>query len=257
MNTGKRRTKIAQLSGAIVLIWLFSSCAPVLAEPSEPIPDSSTKITPSAQPIVAETPLPELEVDLVVTGEMEVVFDWSSDRCEDEQIPDLAVRSFRDSREQVNLIISNPSSSRLTGEDLNSLTLSCEQMMESQKDPDPANFRDNEWLASTYTLDGETIYALVHNEYQGHTHPGQCPQNDYFSCWYNSVTQFISIDSGATFGPIRDVPDHLVAAPPVQYEPGQGPYGMRSPSNIIKGPGDYYYASLSYHSVNSNPQQFA
>jgi hypothetical protein len=255
MNTGNLQTKAAQLSKVILLVWLFSSCAPVHAEPPEPISNSSTEITPSVQPMVAETPLPMLDVDLVVTGEMEVVFDWSTDRCEDEQIPDLAVRAFRDSREQVNLIISNPVSSRLTGEDLNSLTLDCEQMMESQKDPDPANFRDNEWLASTYTLDGETIYALVHNEYQGHTHTGQCPQNDYFSCWYNSVTQFISIDSGATFGTIRDVSDHLVAAPPVQYQPGQGPYGMRSPSNIIKGPGDYYYAFLSYHGFNSNPQQ--
>jgi hypothetical protein len=180
MNTGNLQTKAAQLSKVILLVWLFSSCAPVHAEPPEPISNSSTEITPSVQPMVAETPLPMLDVDLVVTGEMEVVFDWSTDRCEDEQIPDLAVRAFRDSREQVNLIISNPVSSRLTGEDLNSLTLDCEQMMESQKDPDPANFRDNEWLASTYTLDGETIYALVHNEYQGHTHPGQCPQNDYF-----------------------------------------------------------------------------
>jgi len=255
MNTGDQRTKAAQLAGVILLIWLFSSCAQVLAEPSGSISDSSTEIPPTIQPLITETPLPVLDVDLVVTGEMEVVFDWSTDRCEDEQIPDLAVRAFRDSREQINLVMSNPSTSRLIGEDLNSLTPDCKQLMESQKDPDPANFRDNEWIASPYTLDGETIYALVHNEYQGHTHPGQCPQNDYFPCWYNSVTQFISIDSGATFDPIRDAPDHLVAASPARYEPGKGPYGMRSPSNIIKGPGGYYYAFLSYHGVNSNPQQ--
>jgi hypothetical protein len=255
MNTGKQRIKSAQLSGVIVIFWLFSSCTPVLIEPFEPISDSSAEIIPSVQPLITETPLPVLDVDLVVTGEPEVVFDWSSDRCEDEQIPDLAVRAFRDSREQINLVMSNPSTSRLIGEDLNSLTPDCKQLMESQKDPDPANFRDNEWIASPYTLDGETIYALVHNEYQGHTHPGQCPQNDYFPCWYNSVTQFISIDSGATFDPIRDAPDHLVAASPARYEPGKGPYGMRSPSNIIKGPGDYFYAFLSYHGVNSKPQQ--
>ena len=45
-----------------------------------------------------------------------------------------------------------------------------------------------------YTEDGETVYALIHNEYQGHQHPGYCPQNDYVACWDNSITLGISRD---------------------------------------------------------------
>ncbi len=47
MNTGDQRTKAAQLAGVILLIWLFSSCAQVLAEPSGSISDSSTEIPPT------------------------------------------------------------------------------------------------------------------------------------------------------------------------------------------------------------------
>jgi hypothetical protein len=107
-------------------------------------------------------------------------------------------------------------------------------------DPDPAHYNDHEWIASTYTEDGQTIYALVHNEYQGNSHPGRCPQNSYSPCWYNAITLAVSNDGGQTYDHLP-APDHLVAAMPIPYEAGEGPYGIMGGSNIIKGKDGYYY----------------
>ena len=45
-------------------------------------------------------------------------------------------------------------------------------------DADPSQFDEAEWLAAPYTEDGETVYAVVHNEYRGFVFDpaDRCPQ---------------------------------------------------------------------------------
>ncbi|HLF03509.1 MAG TPA: hypothetical protein VI547_16105, partial [Anaerolineales bacterium] len=207
---------------------------------------------PTRTPPPTSTPDPFPDPVLKVAGEEEIVFDWTTDRCEREQIPDLAVRAFRDRAGQVQLITSHYVNYRMTGPDLNQLTPDCRPVMRSDRNADPAMFNDHEWLASLYTEDGQTIYALVHVEYQGHTHLGQCPSNDYFSCWYNTITLAVSEDGGVSYHDAAPPPSHLVATLPIVYLPDEGPYGVRSPSNIIKGQDGYYYAFLQiiYHKTH-------
>ena len=51
-----------------------------------------------------------------------------------------------------------------------------------------------------YTLDGQTIHALVHMEYHGQDHGRvQCPSGRNGACWYDAVTLAVSRDGGATY----------------------------------------------------------
>jgi hypothetical protein len=178
-----------------------------------------------------------------ITGSEEIVFDWSEDACEPADIPDTPARAFKDAKGRVQLIASHYVNRRMIGPDLDHVAHDCSVIMSSHHDPDPARFDDREWIHSTYTPDGKTVFALVHDEYQGHTHPGQCPSGEYFSCWYNAVTLAVSTDGGTSFHHTPPSP-HLVASIPYRYAPGSGPVGLFQPSNIIRNPADGYFYVL-------------
>jgi hypothetical protein len=167
-----------------------------------------------------------------VLGPERIVFRWSSDACEPDDIPDLPVRAFRDWKGQLQVTISHYRNRRLTGRDFDRLRHPCEVALGSDASPDPRRFNDREWIAATYTEDGRNVVALVHNEYQGHRHAGRCPSGQYIRCWYNAVTLAHSRDGGRTFEHAPP-PSHLVAAPLYPYRPDAGPVGVLSPSNIV------------------------
>ncbi len=179
-----------------------------------------------------------------VTGPEEIVFDWSQSACEPADIPDMPVRAFRDAQGSIQLIASHYVNRRMTGPDLDDLAHECAVIMPSHYDPDPAEFNDREWIHSAYTPDGTEVFALIHNEYQGHTHPGQCPSGEYVECWYNAVTLAVSTNGGESYDHARP-PTHLVASIPYDYEPDSGRAGIFQPSNIVYNTTDgYYYALL-------------
>ncbi|MEX3014182.1 hypothetical protein [Gymnodinialimonas hymeniacidonis] len=173
-----------------------------------------------------------------IAGEIETVFDWTTDRCEDYQIPDLPVRAFRNGAGQVSLILSHDSARRMTGPDFGNLTLSCDVLMTSAHNSAPDMFSNIEWIAATW-IEGETVHALLHNEHQGNRYT-DCRSAEYFQCWYNSITYARSDDAGATFERVIPAPDHLVANIPEVYHPDEGIFGAFSPSNIIEREGFYY-----------------
>jgi len=252
---------LQQMTGMVLALMFLLGCSALVATPvpptdtlapptATPAPPTATLVPPSATSTADPFPNPVLRI----VGEEEVVFDWTNDRCEAEHIPDLAARAFRDSSNQVQLITSHYVNYRMVGPDLNNLTTDCDPIMSSTYDPDPSQFADAEWIAAPYTEDGQTIYALVHNEYHGHTHPGQCPQNDYLSCWDNSITLAVSTDGGKTYTEALQPPSHLVARFPYPYDPGAGPEGFRGPSNIIKGKDGYYYSFFNVSEYGTQKQ---
>ena len=173
-----------------------------------------------------------------IAGEIETVFTWATDRCEDDQIPDLPTRAFRDGDGQISLLLSHTTSWRMTGPDFDSLSVDCAPLMSSARHRDPDMFSNYEWIAATW-MDGDTVHALVHNEYQGHRYLG-CDSYDYFQCWYNAITYARSDDAGATFAHGAAPPAHLVASIPQEYVPDEGIFGAFSPSNIIEQDGAFY-----------------
>jgi hypothetical protein len=181
-------------------------------------------------------------------GPETVVFDWSSEACEPWDIPDLPVRAYRRSEGLVQMISPHFINFRFVGDNLTDLHHLCQPLMRSDRQADPAKFDDAEWLASPYTFDGRTVYALVHEEYHGHEHPGRCPSGDYLKCWYNSITLAVSRNGGQTFSDAGTSPANLVASIPYRYTPDVGPIGVLEPSNIVAGrdgrdDGHYYFTA--------------
>jgi hypothetical protein len=145
----------------------------------------------------------------------------------------------------------------MIGADLDSVTRDCAVVMSSRRDPRPAAFEDRTWLAAPYTFDGTTVYALVHNEYQGNEHPGRCPSKSYRKCWYNSVTLAVSTDGGRSYAAAPQAPPR-VASLPYRYVPDGGPSGIFAPSNVVRNPADgYFYAFVFQNRRDEVPRRGA
>jgi hypothetical protein len=203
---------------------------------------SLTVTAPPRQP--EPVPPPAKEATIAVTGQPEVVFDWSTQKCAEVDIPDSPARAFRDAQGRIQLIASNDVPRRMIGTSLDSLSRQCQPVMTSHRDPRPEAFDDSEWLFAPYTTDGQTVHALVHNEYHGEEHgSAACPSGNNGWCWYASVTLAVSRDAGLTYGHAT-APAHLVAAPPARYVPDQAGLGYSGATNIVRNPADGYYYTL-------------
>jgi hypothetical protein len=177
-------------------------------------------------------------VELV--GPQETVFDWSRQACNERDIPDQPARAYRDAGGQVRLFATQNVNRTMNGPSLNRVKRDCRIVMGSEAAPLPQTFADREWISSPYTLDGKTVYALVHDEYHGYAHEaGRCVSN-FPRCWYNAVTLVASTDRGASFRHTAPPPANLVAEVPYRYKPDLPPYGVFNPSNIVEKD-DYYY----------------
>jgi hypothetical protein len=245
----------------IIISFLAIACTPamqVVTPTTTLIVQAPTSAPPTQTPTIApsptRTPNPFPNPVLKITGSEEVVYDWTIDRCEKMNFPDLPVRAIRNADGQVMLFLSSDKNYRMTGSDLNNLTMDCNPVLTSAYSANPSQFSDYEWIASPYTEDGKTVYALIHNEYWGHKHAGQCPQGQYFPCWDNSITLAVSTDGGQTFNHAYLPPAHLVARLPYPYEAGAGPEGTRNPGNIIKGKDGYYYTLFNISAYRTQKQ---
>lgn len=201
---------------------------------------TTTAATTTTPTTTTTTTVPKVFVS-TVTGPEEVVFDWSSDRCTGDDLPDLPARAFRDADGMVHLISTHYTAYASIGPDLDTVERECTPIFTSAFDNDPARFADYEWLAATWTDDGTTVHARVHDEYHGWER-GDCPPGENFDCWYNVITQVVSTDGGRTFTHAAAPPEHLVAALPHPYAPNTAAVGLFSPSNIVRGPDGAWYA---------------
>ena len=184
MKTGTSQLRL--LAWIMVSGLLLVVCRLPEASQSAPtaIPSSTEDVLPASfsptarQPLPSWTPGPEptatpqptatpLNVSVRVITEEEIIFDWETDRCEDVQSADLPVRALRTVDGLIQLILPFTQNFRMIGADFNSLEVDCNPIMQSGRHYDPAKFDFTEWLASVYTEDGQTIYALVHNEFHG------------------------------------------------------------------------------------------
>lgn len=239
--------KLGILILALILIGCQSGEAPAPEADGQSTNGNSSETTEEpVAPTPEPTPLPEPPAfELVVAGPEEIVFDWTTDRCEDENIPDIAPRAFRDAEGRVHLTVGHLNTYRMSGPDLDNVQIDCSAPIStSDLDPDPAMFNDGEWISSLYTEDGQTIYAVIHNEYRGHLHgdvrPDQCPSKNYLTCLDTSITMKISTDGGASFQDIAEAPNHLIATLPYTFNDQGIPSGLRQPT-IIKGQDGYFY----------------
>ena len=167
------------------------------------------------------------------------IYDWSVNKCGDYDIPDEPSRAFRDSTGKINLWNQQPTNHRWLADQLNGAwTHPCATVMGSSSSCTASNYNYKEWLASPWTPDGTTVYALVHNEYHGQSCTSGCPSGN--ACWYNAITSAYSTNGGATFTQLT-APTHVVANTPYQFTQ-DGPNGYFTPSNIVRSSDGYFYA---------------
>jgi PKD repeat protein len=187
-------------------------------------------------------------------GPEQTVFDYGTEACDISDIPDEPARAFRDDQNRVQLLFAATEPRRNIGSDLDVASSpghhDCTITSLSQQDSDPSQYNQYSWLTAPYTFDGHTIYSLVHTEYRAWLvsnaqNQPRCnpPGGDTTKCWYNAITLETSTNSGDFFTHTSS-PSHLVASVPYQWVDQSGPYGVFSPSNIIrKQPDDgYLYA---------------
>jgi len=184
----------------------------------------------------------------VTLGAKEVVFDWTTDRCENLDLPDNSAKVVRAEDGELVLFANNAPVYRVSrGPDFDTLQHVCDPPALVSADlPTPESYENNEWLWSPYR-EGTEWHVLIHNEFHP---PGPLPC-DGNNCWYNSITYAMSVDDARSFVK-PNPPAHVVApapnlwTPPPPNSPVQPWYaeGYFEPSNIVLGPGDYYYTGF-------------
>ncbi len=188
--------------------------------------------------LLAGGPLDAAELRAAVPpgARLETVFDWKTQACENWDVPDAPARAWKDAGGLVHLLAAHPNARALVGPSLDAAAPDCRVLFRSGQRDDPARHDDRGWLASPYSLDGRTVYALVHDEYHGHRRRALCPTGDYAACWWNTLTLAVSTDGGRAFGAGR-----YVAGVPYRYRGDLGRRaGLFGPSNIVERDGWYY-----------------
>jgi hypothetical protein len=180
------------------------------------------------------------------TAPEQTVFDHSADACrEDADIPDLPARAFRDASGMTQLLATHYRARRWVGYDLNGIQHRCPLLLVSKNNPDPSAYDDRQWLGSPYTIDGQNIYVLGDQEYQGWRHSGMCdttvPGWQPWNCFYSATVFMQSTNGGVTYTR-TPAPAGLVASVPYPYEANAGPEGVFQPSNIVYRPDGYFYS---------------
>lgn len=198
---------------------------------------------------------------LTIIGSPQVVFSYSQQACETNDIPDVPARAFRDSSGVVNLFASHYTTRRSIGSSLDNVIHKCAIGYSSHNDVTQPDYRYHEWTAAPYTLDGESVVTIIHSEWYGMLVDQNCqnPQDG----WVNALTLALSTDRGATFAQPND---YLIRYPTTLWEnsfpctrENQTRYGDFNPTNIFND-GQYYYAYFTYITEPDPPnlsQQFA
>lgn len=187
-----------------------------------------------------------------VTGALDgprtAIFVSPKDSCDVNDVPDAMARAFRDYTGTVHFSTASSELFQSLGPTLDTVEHSCVRAFNSANDPNPADFNDQVWLDSFYTLDGKDIAVLAHTEYHGWAIQGECNvqgNNQYSQCEYDSDTYHVSHDGGYHFY-TPNPPGNFVAGFPYQYVIDDGPMGYSVDTNIVKYDGWYYAVATDY-----------
>lgn len=118
---------------------------------------------------------------------------------------------------------------RMLGPTLNKLPMQrdCQNLLlASGHNDDPSAFNDRLWIIAPYTLDEETIYAVVHDEFHGEERPNICPSRQMNDCWYCTLLGAISQDGGKTYN-LYPLEERIVASVPQTYQQASFPTGSQ------------------------------
>ncbi|HXZ16842.1 MAG TPA: hypothetical protein VEH77_12860 [Roseiarcus sp.] len=171
-------------------------------------------------------------------GNIETVFLYARDRCAEGDIPDAPLRAVRLDSRHVVAFATHDENRRFLGADLDHLRRDCRVVFSGLGSERPEDYSDRVWISAAWSDDGRTVFALGHDEYQAHRHPGRCRFSTYLECWWNAIAPLRSDDGGATFARVGERP---VATIPIKQDVDQGrPRGFFEPTNIVKRDDGYF-----------------
>jgi hypothetical protein len=182
-------------------------------------------------------------------GPRTAVFISPKDSCNQNDVPDAMARAFRDYTGTIHFSSASSELFESLGPTLETLQHSCDEAYNSKNDTNPADFNDQVWIDSFYTLDGKHIAGLAHTEYHGWAITGECDvQGDaqYSACEYDSDTYHFSEDGGYHFYTPK-VPTNFLAGYPYQYKIDDGPMSYSVDTNVIEYGGWYYAVATDYN----------
>ena len=193
----------------------------------------------AATPALAQ---PALRLDLADGPASALAYDPPA--CEGRDLPDTPARAIRLANGTVQLYATDRENRVNAGPDLLHLRHGCSVVLRGAGNDDPGAYDDRAWIASPWTSDGRTIWAVLHNEFHGHLRKALCPTGRYMDCWFNALTLAVSHDGGQSF---RRAPGRaLVAALPYRYdELPLGHHGYFNPSNIVGLNGALYMLAFA------------
>ncbi|HEU0221627.1 MAG TPA: hypothetical protein VFR34_05370, partial [Paracoccaceae bacterium] len=194
------------------------------------------------------------ELNLKVAGRPELVLPAEEMTCVVERgrgegldVTDMPVTAFRRREGGVMVLAGNSNGYFLDGPSVESARRrDCDQILRSERNPDPSQFRDKEWVVALYAPGGSEVYGFVHNEFHGEEHgETNCrlrpsPERE---CWYASITWVKSTDGGKSFRRPQ-APRNLVLAVPFRYRPGMLRAGVALPKIVRQG--EWLYMLGSY-----------
>lgn len=205
---------------------------------------SDAQTTPPNPASTAPVPV----VHGTLEGPRTAVFTTPQDSCVPNDIPDAMARAFRDSTGTIHFMTASSALYASLGPTLDDLKRSCEAAYHSANDTNPADFNDQAWIDSFYTLDGINVAGLTHTEYHGWAIQGECHvqgNNQYSACEYDSDTYHLSTDGGYHFHSFKP-PRNFLAGVPYKYVIDDGPIGYSVDTNIISFGGWYYAVATSW-----------
>lgn len=185
--------------------------------------------------------------DLSINGNAEVIFDYTTDRCEQFDIPDSPAAAVR-TRKGIKLISSSYNTYVSKTRDFQDFGRNCERpLFQSRYSDNYYAYRDREWPTSFKVSwkNPNLIYTLIHGEFHGHERYSQC-NNDYLACWQNYLTEGISYNGLES---IESASINMIATTTPRYLTNRGPMGVFHPSNIVRkveADGKAYYYFMAH-----------
>ncbi|MBX3539551.1 MAG: hypothetical protein KF735_18055 [Chelatococcus sp.] len=179
-------------------------------------------------------------IRLELSPQAETVYDYATERCRPNSIPDSPARALRRSDGSVALIGGHLTNWFMEGPRLDDVKPNCAISSRAAESPNPADFDDRYWIQALLPVGEGRVIGLGSQEFMGKRHKGVCDGPGAQSpCWYSSIVT-VSADAKNLDFSLLPQAERLVASSSAPFDPKVRMTGFFTASNIVRE-GQYLY----------------